>query len=83
MVSDLLGRMIAGIDCIDWLQLPDDARALAIQQLQTLAGVTRGLTRTNDSLLIFDDSPDIQKELERMKVARQDPRVVQIGRAHV
>ena len=52
-----------------------------MQQLQTIAGVARGLTRTNESLLIFDDSPDIQKELEQMKHARQDQRVVRIREA--
>ena len=60
------------------LQLSDEARAVAVQQLQTIAGVARGLTRTNDSLLIFDDSPDTQKEFERMKSARDDPRVVRL-----
>ncbi|KIP05962.1 hypothetical protein PHLGIDRAFT_36173 [Phlebiopsis gigantea 11061_1 CR5-6] len=56
----------------------DEVRAVAVQQFQTIAGVARGLTRTNDSLLIFDDSPDTQKELERMKTARDDPRVVRL-----
>jgi hypothetical protein len=62
-------------------QLPDEAKALAVQQLQTLAAVARGLTRTNESLLIFDDSPDIQKELEQMERAREDPRVIRIREA--
>lgn len=60
------------------LQLPDEAMSLAIQQLQTLAGVARGLTRTNDSLLIFDESPDMQREMEQMKQARQEPRVIRL-----
>ncbi|THG94418.1 hypothetical protein EW026_g7050 [Hermanssonia centrifuga] len=59
-------------------QLPEETRALVVQQLQTIAGVARGLTRTNDSLLIFDDSPDMKQETERMRRARQDPRVVRL-----
>ena len=54
---------------------------MAVQQLQTIAGVARGLTRTNDSLLIFDDSPDIQRELKEMKAAREDQRVVRLREA--
>ncbi len=60
------------------MQLPEETRALVVQQLQTIAGVARGLTRTNDSLLIFDDSPDMKQETERMRRARQDPRVVRL-----
>ncbi|KAI0341153.1 ARM repeat-containing protein [Trametopsis cervina] len=59
-------------------QLPDEARALAYQQLQIITGVARGLTRTNDSLLVFDDSSDVREESERMKRARADPRTVQL-----
>ncbi|KAI0686931.1 ARM repeat-containing protein [Cytidiella melzeri] len=59
-------------------QLPDETRALVYQQLQIITGVARGLTRTNDSLLIFDDSPDIREELERMKRARDDPRTIHL-----
>lgn len=63
------------------MQHPDDARAAVVQQLQTIAGVARGLTRTSESLLIFDDSPDIQQELESMKRAREDQRAVQLRAA--
>lgn len=51
---------------------------MAYQQLQIITGVARGLTRTNDSLLIFDDSPDVKEETERMKRARENPQVVQL-----
>lgn len=61
-----------------YIKLPDEARAVVVQQLQTIAGVARGLTRTNDSLLIFDDSPNVQKESEQMKGARQDPRAARL-----
>lgn len=59
-------------------QIPDEARAIAIQQLQTIAGVARGLTRTNDSLLIFDEAPEVQQETERMRRAREDPRMIRL-----
>ena len=51
---------------------------MAYQQLQIITGVARGLTRTNESLLIFDDSPDVKREAEAMSHARDDPRVVQL-----
>ena len=57
------------------LQLPDEARAMAMQQLETLTGAAKGLTRTNDSLLIFDDSPEVQNEAQQMHSARNDPRM--------
>ncbi|KAI0799725.1 ARM repeat-containing protein [Irpex lacteus] len=59
-------------------ELPDEARTLVYQQLQIITGVARGLTRTNDSLLIFDDSPDVKQETEHMKRARDDPRTIQL-----
>ena len=59
-------------------QLPEEARVLAVQQLQTVAGVARGLTRTNDSLLVFDDSPNVKLEMERISRAREDPGIVQL-----
>ncbi|KAI0791113.1 ARM repeat-containing protein [Abortiporus biennis] len=58
--------------------LPDEARCIAVQQLLTIAGVARGLTRVNDTLLIFDDSPENQTEYQQMKQAREDPRVVRL-----
>ncbi|KAI0076848.1 ARM repeat-containing protein [Panus rudis PR-1116 ss-1] len=62
-------------------QLPEEARAVAIQQLMTITGVARGLTRTVDSLLIFDESPEVQAEAQRMQQARNDPRVVRLREA--
>ncbi|KAI0087502.1 ARM repeat-containing protein [Irpex rosettiformis] len=60
------------------VQLPDEARALVYQQLQIITGVARGLTRTNDSLLIFDDSPDVKRETELMRRAREDSRTIRL-----
>lgn len=64
--------------CPSSIQLPDEARMVVIQQLETLSGVARGLTRTTDSLLIFDDAPEVQEEAQRMRVAREDPRMVKL-----
>ena len=59
-------------------QLPDEARAITIQQLQTIAGVAKGLTRTSDSLLVLDDSPEAHQGHEDIMRAREDPRMVQL-----
>ncbi|OBZ74388.1 Importin-13 [Grifola frondosa] len=62
-------------------RLPDEARAVAIQQLETLTCVAKGLTRTADSLLVLDESPAVQEETERMRRARDDPRMVKLREA--
>ncbi|KZT19856.1 ARM repeat-containing protein [Neolentinus lepideus HHB14362 ss-1] len=59
-------------------RLPEEARALAIQQLQTLTGVAKGLTRTTDGLVSLDDSEEEREALERMNRAREDPRMVKL-----
>ncbi|KIJ61703.1 hypothetical protein HYDPIDRAFT_115503 [Hydnomerulius pinastri MD-312] len=59
-------------------QLPEEARAMAIVQLQTLSGVAKGLTRTADSLLIIDETPDERAEADRLRQARDDYRVVKL-----
>ncbi|KAI0651047.1 ARM repeat-containing protein [Trametes meyenii] len=59
-------------------QLPEEARTMAVQLLQTLTGVARGLTRINDSLLALDDSPEVQAAMEEMSRAREDPRVLKL-----
>ncbi|EPT00042.1 hypothetical protein FOMPIDRAFT_1163505 [Fomitopsis schrenkii] len=59
-------------------ELPDEARAITIQHLQTIAGVAKGLTRTSDSLLILDDSPESREEHEDILRTREDPRVMKL-----
>ncbi|KAH9966317.1 ARM repeat-containing protein [Lactifluus volemus] len=54
----------------------EEGRALAIQQLQTLAGVAKGLTRTTDAAG-FENSPAAE-EVERMQRARDDNRMVRL-----
>ncbi|KAF9228193.1 ARM repeat-containing protein [Gyrodon lividus] len=59
-------------------QLPEEARAVAIIQLQTLSGVAKGLTRTADSLLIIDETPAERADAERLRHARDDHRMVKL-----
>ncbi|KAH7882096.1 armadillo-type protein, partial [Phlebopus sp. FC_14] len=59
-------------------QVSEEARALAIVQLQTLSGVAKGLTRTVDTLLILDETPAERAELDRLHVARGDYRMVKL-----
>ncbi|KAF8553854.1 ARM repeat-containing protein [Imleria badia] len=59
-------------------RLPEEARAVAIVQLQTLSGVAKGLTRTADTLLIIDETPAERAEAERLRQARDDYRVVKL-----
>ena len=54
---------------------------MAVQQLETLTGVARGLTRVTDSLLALDDSPDVQAAMREMEQACGDPRVVKLREA--
>ncbi|KAG1808060.1 armadillo-type protein [Suillus subaureus] len=53
-------------------QLVDETRIIIISQLQTLSGVAKGLTRTQDSLLILDESPEERAEAERLQRARDN-----------
>ncbi|KAG6334626.1 hypothetical protein ID866_4467 [Astraeus odoratus] len=59
-------------------QLPEEARSMVIIQLQTLAGVAKGLTRTSDPLLVLEDSIDDQAEAERVERARGDHRMIKV-----
>lgn len=51
---------------------------MCILQLEILSGVARGLTRTTDALLTFDESPDSLAEAQRIKTAREDLRMVKL-----
>lgn len=72
-----LHRWVAGFAADTSDQVPEDAKALAITQLQTLSGVAKGLTRTADSLF-FDESPTEQLETGQMERARADPRMAKL-----
>jgi hypothetical protein len=56
----------------------DEARTAVIQQLQTLTGVAKGLTRANDDLFSLEASPELTTEEEKMNRARADPRIVKL-----
>lgn len=58
------------------IQLPDEARALIIVQLQTLSGVAKGLTRATESL--FFDEPEDQADAEIMAKTRDEPRISKV-----
>ncbi|KAF9456910.1 armadillo-type protein [Collybia nuda] len=59
--------------------LPDEARIIAIQQLETLSGVAKGLTRSTDGILILsEDDSETQAKLDEMTRAREDPRMVKL-----
>ncbi|KZT01812.1 ARM repeat-containing protein [Laetiporus sulphureus 93-53] len=76
IVNPIVSKLFATLESSP--QLPDEARLLIMQQLQTISGVAQGLTRTPDSLLILDESPDTQEEAKRMRLARDDPRMVKM-----
>jgi hypothetical protein len=59
-------------------QLVDETRIIIISQLQTLSGVAKGLTRTQDSLLILDESPEERAEAERLQQARDNYTMVKV-----
>ena len=56
-------------------QLPEDARYLAIQQLQALTGVAKGLTRVSDPLPALDGSTEALEETESLNRARENVRM--------
>ncbi|KAH9851222.1 ARM repeat-containing protein [Lenzites betulinus] len=76
IVSPVVAKLFEALQSAS--QLPDEARAMAVEELETLTGVARGLTRVTDSLLALDDSPEMQAAIEEMARARQDPRVLKL-----
>ncbi|EJD04736.1 ARM repeat-containing protein [Fomitiporia mediterranea MF3/22] len=72
IVSPVVSRLSEALSTAT--QLPEEARALAIQQLQTLTGCAKGLTRTSDILFAYDDDAD-KAEMEKMQQAREDSRM--------
>ncbi|KAI0056845.1 hypothetical protein BV25DRAFT_1995352 [Artomyces pyxidatus] len=74
IVAPVIARLVQALQSS--AQLPEDARVIAIQQLQTLSGVAKGLTRATD-IAGLDDAPAIE-EAERMQRAREDGRMVRL-----
>ncbi|THV01907.1 ARM repeat-containing protein [Dendrothele bispora CBS 962.96] len=62
--------------------LPAEARASAILQLETLAGVAKGLTRAgglgDGVVLAFEEDSEDEAEVEAVEQARQDPRMINL-----
>ena len=60
-------------------QNPDEARTMVILQLEILAAISKGLTRTTEGLYGDDDEdPAMQAEIEQIKTAREEPRMQRI-----
>ncbi|KAI0043476.1 hypothetical protein FA95DRAFT_399217 [Auriscalpium vulgare] len=74
IVAPVVARLFQALQSSS--QLPDESRALAFQQLQTLTGVAKGLTRAAE-LGGLDDPPALE-ETERMQRARDDSRMLRV-----
>ena len=48
---------------------------IAIQQLQTLTSVAKGLTRNGSPILADDANPEVEEQMQR---ARDDPRALRL-----
>lgn len=73
IVSPIVQKLIEALQSI--ASLPDEARTLAILQLEILSGVAKGLTRINEGL---PESELEAVELEKVNQARQDIRMVKL-----
>ncbi|KAF8694667.1 hypothetical protein AX14_001961 [Amanita brunnescens Koide BX004] len=51
---------------------------MAILHLETLSGISKGLTRTNEDGFGTEDDPAVQAELEKVNKARDDLRMIKI-----
>ena len=51
---------------------------MAILHLETLSGISKGLTRTNEDVFGIEDDPVVQAALEKIKKAREDLRMFKI-----
>ncbi|EAU87903.1 hypothetical protein CC1G_01550 [Coprinopsis cinerea okayama7 len=74
IVSPIVQKLVAAIQ--NSATLPEEARSVVILQLEILSGVAKGLTRANEGLYSEDeDDPAIKAELDKIKAAREDPRM--------
>ncbi|KAJ7661997.1 hypothetical protein DFH06DRAFT_363441 [Mycena polygramma] len=71
MVGPILQRLSAALGAVG--AQPEAARLAAILQLEILAGVAKGLTRTADPSA-FDEDDNGGAEAEAVRAAREDPR---------
>ncbi|KAI0033743.1 armadillo-type protein [Vararia minispora EC-137] len=72
IVSPIVSKLFEAIQSST--QFFEDSRNLAVQQLQTLTGVAKGLTRTSETFDL-DDAPDDSPVMES---ARQVPQMIQL-----
>ncbi|KAF5347245.1 hypothetical protein D9756_009920 [Leucocoprinus leucothites] len=73
IVSPIVQRLAEALQSA--ASLPEEARALAILQLEILSGVAKGLTHINEGLLEGELEP---AELEKINQAREDMRMVKL-----
>ncbi|KAG6814952.1 hypothetical protein H0H93_011532, partial [Arthromyces matolae] len=63
-------------------KLIDEARSILINELETLSGVAKGLTRSNDGLAVLGErDSEIQASLAEVERAREDPRVSRLQKS--
>ncbi|KAG6908732.1 hypothetical protein DXG01_003577 [Tephrocybe rancida] len=79
--STSVGNLLQTQPLLNTLQLPDEARTTIINQLETLSGVAKGLTRSTDGLIILGErDSEPQAQVDVMERAREDPRTVNLRR---
>ncbi|TEB20164.1 ARM repeat-containing protein [Coprinellus micaceus] len=77
IVSPVVQKLVSALQTAS--SIPDEARAVVILQLEILAAISKGLTRTTESLYGDDDEdPAMQAEIEQIKTAREEPRMQRI-----
>ncbi|KAG6844170.1 hypothetical protein H0H87_009289 [Tephrocybe sp. NHM501043] len=79
IVNPIVGKLAEALQSSS--SLPDESRTIIINQLETLSGVAKGLTRSTDGLVILGErDSESQTQLEAMERARDDPRTVNLRR---
>ncbi|TFY77229.1 hypothetical protein EWM64_g6783 [Hericium alpestre] len=74
IVTPVLSKLVEALQTSR--ELPEEARILAIQQLHTLTGITKGLTQATEAIML-DEEPALES-MKDMEEARKDPRIVQL-----
>ncbi|KAF6748259.1 armadillo-type protein [Ephemerocybe angulata] len=78
IVSPVVQKLVSALQTAS--TLPDEARTMVILQLEILAGISKGLTRSSEGPYgdADEDDPAVQAQIESIKVAREDPRMQQL-----
>ncbi|KAG6853078.1 hypothetical protein C0991_007008 [Blastosporella zonata] len=79
IVNPIVGKLAEALQSSS--SLPEEALVIIINQLETLSGVAKGLTRSSDGLVILGErDSETQTQVEAMERAREDPRAVNLRR---